>query len=352
MSGTTENVTDMYGLMSYPQQGQGQGQGSWEKWGRRSGRSRRLTRRQRLRRALIRKELDQLTDREYNQEVYVDEARVRGLQHEQELYEASQEASRKADAQDPERRYKREEREARQHYIRSLQRSGVYNVKPESSLHGVKLTSEERILQRKYTAELLKVNPELDHLRELYVQDCRRAREGIPDEEYLKEELDYLWRMYTKERRQVVPKMPEDLLKARRRSKKRLVPVDGVYLDVPHIPHQNHVPVVAHKGGKKTAMVLHGQSKVSEKVSEDENMRPKRFDAEFVKKVRSAREKLGMSQKEVAMMIQRHETEYSAFERGEMLFDTSLKSMLQWKVLNQLLRKERDAAASASAATA
>ena len=150
-----------------------------------------------------------------------------------------------------------------------------------------------------------------------------------------------------RERQEVLPKEPEELVMARQRSMKRLVPVDGVYMDVPYIPHQNHQPVVARKGGKvkgsgKGKKVLHGQSKV-ERNAEEGDYKQKRFDAEFVKKVRLAREKLGLTQKDVAMQIQRHETEYSAFERGELLFDTSLKSMLQWKVLNQLLRKEREA---------
>ena len=103
------------------------------------------------------------------------------------------------------------------------------------------------------------------------------------------------------------------------------------------------------KGSGKGKKVLHGQSKV-ERNAEEGDYKQKRFDAEFVKKVRLAREKLGLTQKDVVMQIQRHETEYSAFERGELLFDTSLKSMLQWKVLNQLLRKEREASKAAGSA--
>ena len=310
----------------------------------------RATRRQRLRRALIKKELSKLSDAEYGQEWKVDEARARGVAREKELYEGKVEAERRADGLDPFRKYKREQREDRQHYLRGLQKSGEYKVKVESALHGEKLNKEERALKRKYDAEKKQVRWKLKKLRAEYDEDCVRARRGIPSGVEQEKELKYLRGEYQKELKRVLQEEPEELLKARRRSQHRHVPVDGVYLDVPRIPHQNWMPVVAKRevgggggggGGGVGKKVLHGQSKVERKADEGD-FKKKYFPGEFVKKVREAREKQGLSQKEVGMLIQRHVSEYSAFERGEMLYDTSLKSMLQWKVVNPVLRKERE----------
>ena len=309
--------------------------------------SKRMTRRQRLRKALIKKEVEKLTDEEYDQESEVIAARERGVKMEEEMYEGRMEAERRADGVDPGRRYRRDRGEYRKEYLRDLEGKGMYVVKPEYALHGTKLSAEEKVKKREYDDAVLSAKGELMRLKELYDDDCSRARDGIAVKDEMEKELKYLRGEYLMERKKVWPSEPEELVSARHKSMRRLVPVDGKYLDVPMVGHQNWVPVVAGKvrgGGGGRGRVLHGQSKIERNADEGDYKR-KKFTSEFVKQVRDAREKQGLSQKEVGMLVQRHESEYSAFERGELMYDTSLKSMLQWKVLNPLRRMERESKA-------
>lgn len=58
----------------------------------------------------------------------------------------------------------------------------------------------------------------------------------------------------------------------------------------------------------------------------------KKFDPEFIKSVVLRRNERGLTQEQVAHMVNRHVSDIRKFEMNEMTFDAALKSQLMWKL--------------------
>ncbi len=192
----------------------------------------------------------------------------------------------------PERKFRREEKDNHKHYVSRMKRSGEYLVKIEEALGGVKYTPEEHKLRAEWNRDVL------------YDRDLEE---------------------------------PEELYEARLKSMRREEPLDGRYLSMLRYNHQNWDPVVARRHVKKTSSssgvvgkMLHGLKKLDEDTG---NYKNKKYEKSFVQKVRSEREKRGLSQKDVSSLLNVTENEYKRFENGELMYDERLMSLLKWKLL-------------------
>ena len=69
-----------------------------------------------------------------------------------------------------------------------------------------------------------------------------------------------------------------------------------------------------------------------EKNAEEGNFTVEVFEAELIEKIKQTRQHRSMTQKDLAMLVNRHESDIKALEKGELAFDRGLKALLLWKL--------------------
>lgn len=78
--------------------------------------------------------------------------------------------------------------------------------------------------------------------------------------------------------------------------------------------------------------------KVERNAEEGNLSAPKAFTSDFIQRVKSTRQNrtntdgTPMTQKDLAMLVNRHENIIKDFEKGELAFDSALKALLVWKL--------------------
>ena len=267
------------------------GSGEWTTVPKKMNNSRKM----RVRMNLYRRYLRDLTDEECRNKQIRKEIWSLACENEKNHREELEELKRAADLRDPVKAYRRQERSNKESYSRRLKRSGRYVVKIEEALTGVMYTPEEMFVKAEWK---------------------KRVRSGDSDVEE-----------------------PEELFEARMRAMTREIPLDGRELMGVKYGHQNWEPVIAHRHGKSERKsesgsggkkVLHGMSTLDK---DSGKYKSRRYEKSYIAKVRRCREKMGLSQKEAALLTDVPESEYRKFENGELMYNERLKTMLTCKLV-------------------
>ena len=75
-----------------------------------------------------------------------------------------------------------------------------------------------------------------------------------------------------------------------------------------------------------------GRLNAVERAAEDGNYKVRTFDPVFIEQIKTIRQEKGLSQKDLAVAINRPVNEIAALERGELVFNGQLKSLLHQKL--------------------